>query len=257
MRSALSEFLQDVNEVKVYLDLLQGMKDFARATTPAVVEARAQDFATQARMAGTPVIQIGYDGALLTLSASFEEFVANLLSRYTDSLPAVIQRYNDLPAELREQNQRRTGEVLRRYPHDRVQSFNPEDLVRNLYGCYYQGTTPYTLNGLAVALTDHNVNGDELSDVFGRVGITKVWNRVGRKTQVQSWFGVTKVEDAQAQAKNKLDQLMIDRNHTAHRGSVYPSVGPGSLKGYVEYFEVIAPVLVTVCEDQLRTLRHH
>ncbi|MDO8530806.1 MAG: HEPN domain-containing protein [Dehalococcoidia bacterium] len=253
MQTALTEFLRDVDEVKVYLDLLQGVMDFAVATTPAVEDAHAGGLAQRARDAGTPAIQIGHDGALLTLSASFEEFVANLVSRYAEGLPTVIKNYSSLPEKFRRAHERFTGEVLSRFPNDRVRAFVPEVLVRNLYNCY-QDAVPYKLNGQAVALTDNNISGSELATVFTRVGISKVWEKVGKKTQVRDWFGATSAEDVGAGAKNKLDQFVIDRNHTIHRGAEYRPIGPDSLKSYLGYFSVLAPVLVTVCEDQLRTL---
>lgn len=202
MQTALREFLRDVDEVKVYLDLLQGVMEFAVATTSAVVGAHARNLAQRAREAGTPAIQIGHDGALLTLSASFEEFVTDLVSRYAEGLPTVIKNYSSLPERFRREHERSTGEVLSRFPSDRVQAFVPEVLVENLLNCY-RDVVPYRLNGQAVALTDHNVNGSELKTVFARVGISNVWDRVGRKTQVRDWFGVTSAQDCSARAKKQ------------------------------------------------------
>ena len=110
------------------------------------------------------------DGAILLLTAAFEQFISDLMIAYAENLPTVISAYSDLPATVRAANEGQTGVALSGdgFVSRRFTEFELRQIVTYLYDCQ-TGVTPYVLNGEALALNDRSLRVGVLQDLFSRL----------------------------------------------------------------------------------------
>ncbi len=253
MRTALLAFQSSLAHLQIHLALTERIVAFGRGDPTAIADPDAAQLATAVRNTGSQVFQISFDGAVLSLAASFEEFVTTLAERCLDMLPGVIARYEDLPVGISDANVKYTGEVLTHAT--RYQHLDPAHLVANLNSCF-AGGTPYRLNSQALSLLDRNPGPTVLQEYLGeRLGLKDLWNRISSCETINEWGQARTPNDTRAKAEAKLKEFMSDRNNIAHRGYGYQTLGPSSIRAYVLYFEALAPALVTTCEQHLSSLR--
>ncbi|MBI2872155.1 MAG: hypothetical protein HYY00_03070 [Chloroflexi bacterium] len=191
-------------------------------------------------------MQPGLDGAVLLISAAFEQFVSDLLIAFSADLPGKVASYDHLPKAVKSANERYTGEALDR-SRSRFADYELRRFVSNLRDCL-TGATPYTLNGEAIALNDRNLKANTLRELFGRLGIKDVWTEIGATRTLQRWSGPGGAKTAKSRAQSRLNELIDNRNRIAHRvGGT--ALGPDEILSYAHFGRTLARCLVKVLED--------
>lgn len=252
MQSVLSIFQDELARIKSYVAASEETIRFGSTPSSIQVPPEVSAFKAVIQAAGLRVFRTSFDGALLTLGASFEQFVRGIVSRFLETLPGQVHTYGDLPDAIQESNERLTGEALAgRLPN--YLQINRSDLVQNLYNCQ-QGLTPYILNSQVIASSERNFTASELGEFLRRLGITRLWDQISEESSVQSWAGANSVSTASPRVQVKLNEFISDRNNLAHRGSEVPSLGPSTIREYLDYFDVLGPALVHVCELYLQSI---
>jgi len=186
VQNVLSTFQAELARIKAYVLVSDRTIQFGSATiSPANSE--VSSFQTEIRVAGLRVFRTSFDGALLILAASFEQFAMGIVSRFLEMLPAQVPNYHELSNKIQESNERATGEaLLGRLPN--YLQVNRGELVRNLFNCH-QGSTPYVLNSQAIASFERNFTSQELTEFLGRIDVTQLWQKISENAPMQSWAG--------------------------------------------------------------------
>ena len=252
MRDVLRAFEDEIARIETYVTISELTIRFGNVST-SVIDSQVSSFQANVRAAGSLAFRTSFDGALLILAASFEQFAIGIVSRFLDELPGHQANYDELPGNIRESNERATGDALSgRLPY--WVQVNSGDLVQNLFNCH-QGLTPYVLNSQVIATSARNINSKELADFLRRIDITQLWEQVSEQPSIQSWAEASDAGAAFPKVQVKLNELINDRNNLAHRGA--PSIGASSVHEYLQYFAALGPALVTVCETRLNSITVH
>ena len=116
MRNVLSTFQDELARIKAYILVSEQTIRFGSASiSPA--DSEASSFQANVRSAGLRVFRTSFDGALLILAASFEQFAIGMVWRFLEVLPDHIPNYHELPENIREFNERATGDAFSGYRH--------------------------------------------------------------------------------------------------------------------------------------------
>jgi HEPN superfamily RiboL-PSP-like protein len=251
MNPILRDFILDLDRLRRMLELSKQFGAFpAIPLDPATIQE------LPVRNAVTALHTLGAEGhrdvpilngvLLLYLAGRFENFVREIFEDLCDSLAGQFQDFTHLPKQMRENLVKFTAEVIanpRKYGHaeNGVIAF-VKTLSDNLNGVPVAG-----VNSKCLSITTENMWPDTVSEIFGRIGANKVWERIGQQASVQLFFQVDQPEKATQEAKKVLGELMELRNKIAHpsAGIIWPSTEQAMR--FVNYCGTIAPVVVEIC----------
>lgn len=194
-----------------------------------------------------------YDGSVVLLSAAYESFARDIIEELCREIERKIPKFDNLPDKIKSENARATGRVLSKHNEKRFSQFDYLKLSEHLGSCIV-GSDKYRLNSGPLASHDRNLNSRELADLFHRVGIDKLWERIGAVPCIQQFFSVTESDPAKKSAIAKLDEFIPLRNQVAHTGSGEDSIGPEALTQWVDFFLVLAESLSVVATEYCTTL---
>ena len=190
---------------------------------------------------------------LLYLAGRFENYVKEIFEDLCDALAAGCTEFAHLPKKMQENLSSFTGQVVanpRRYGHaeNGVVLF-VNTLSENLAGKIVAG-----VNSKCLSITEYNMWPDTLSEMFGRIGADKVWERIGQQATVQAFFQTGDPNRATAEAKAFLSAFMDTRNKLAHPSGAltWPSIEQA--EQHVSYCEVIGKAIADLCAVWITSL---
>ena len=251
MQAALDDFLAQVRSIERVIALREKLVEFGRVPPKQLLSPSASSLRGTVRQLRLPGMQPILDGSVLLLVAAFEQFVSDLMISFTEQLPQIIPVYRDLPNSIRSANERLTGEALVR-GRSRFSPYERQHFVENLRYCQ-AGSTPYVLNGEAMAFNERNLKASILRELFGRIGIPDIWQPVGSTRTLKYWSGRGGAKVAASRAKTKLDELIDNRNQIAHRvGST--TIGPDLVHSYIRFERALAYSMLRALNDYAKTL---
>ncbi len=251
MRDVLGAFQSELARLKSYLSLTEQVIVFGSSSAGESWPAEATNLRNKIRTFGSRGFQTSYDGALLGLSADFEQLVSDMIVDFLTALPGRVARYADLPDRIRGSNEHYTGEALSK--RGRYADLDRAKLIKNLHDCL-NGIHPYLLNAEAIAIPERNLTTTELGAFVGRLGIEGFWQKMGEDVGLQRWAGTSTSGYTVPRIQAKLNDFIKDRNSVAHQGSSTASVGTTVILDYIEYFGALAPALLVVLEQYLETI---
>lgn len=244
MLVAHRDFLTQVRSIERTVDLTERLIAFAQVA-PRHLNHEGAMLRQTVRKMGVAGLQPGLDGAILLLAAAFEKFVGDVIMEFATALPNVVPVYRDLPNAVRSANERLTGLALNG-SRSRFSDYELRSFVDNLRGCHV-GSTPYVLNGAAMALNQRNVTSTVLRELIGRLGISEVWDQLGATTTLKRWSGRGGAKVAISRAQNQLNELMRNRNQIAH-GVAHTTLGAEVIRNYMRFERALARSLVIALE---------
>jgi hypothetical protein len=103
------------------------------------------------------------------------------------------------------------------------------------------------VNSKCLSITSENMRPDVLGDMFSRIGVKSVWEKIGQQLAVQQFFGVDMADRATLQAKNLLTEIMDKRNRIAHPSGEIAWPGNADLRRYIDYCDLLGTTLDTAC----------
>ena len=251
MQVALDDVLAQVKSIERVIELRDDLVEFGRVAPKHLLNPTALTLRGSVRHIGQSGMQPILNGSVLLLVAALEQFVSDAMVALAVNLPQVIPTYQDLPNSIRSANERFTGEALRR-GRARFAEYERRDFVVNLQNCQ-GGSTPYVLNGEAMAFNDRNMNAGTLRELISRFGIEDIWTVVGSTRSLQRWSGRGGAKVAASRAKNQLNEVIDNRNQIAHGvGSI--NLGAEVIRSYIQFERVLARSLVKGLEDYVVSL---
>jgi hypothetical protein len=190
---------------------------------------------------------------LLYLAGRFENFVREVFEDLCDTLAGECVEFSHLPKQMQENLVRYTAEVIaspRKYGHaeNGVVAF-VSTLADNLTGRPLNG-----VNSKCLSVTSENLWPDTLSEIFGRIGAIKIWERLGQQAGLQVFFQVDQPDRVTKEARKFLTRFMELRNQIAHPsgGLAWPSLE--QTIRHVDFCETTAKALAEICAVWSTTL---
>ena len=252
MQQALSEFQGRVVSIERTIDLLDALLEFGQALPESVPPegAKLHHVVGEIRQAGLQPI---LNGSVLLLAAALEQFVTDVIVGFSDNLPNIVSKYENLPERIRFANEQMTGQAISdsRF-RNRFTVFQLPRFVENLRNCQV-GISPYFLNGEALALHNSNLNPQLLGDLTGRLGVEGIWGLIGSTETLKDWSELEIAKDIQTRARGQLEELIYTRNQIAHRVGV-ENPGPDIVRSFVSFLKALAQSLVTALIDHANIL---
>ncbi len=256
MRSILQTFLGHLNDVERNVSLVEDLRVLGAASAPRSA-LRGPLGRAAGSVRGTIRSQrtwetIALDGSLLYLSAQFEVAVRDLVEELVRLKCQKVSVYTDLPEDIRVQNLRFIGDLLRRGPENpRDPTVDYVQVVEDLIQCHRMGT-PVRLYAGGFSQHDRNLWPDELKDLMRRAGVTELWPQICGDQVLQQYLNCAGQGTTVVSARGRLSQFISDRNAISHRGPGYQTIGPSVMLDYVGFFRCLMPALVGVLESHLQ-----
>lgn len=247
MYSTLSEYLSDLNKVKSLLTLTGAVKDFAGISNP---EIEAEDvFLTHAgelhniskeNRANLVVLN---GTLLLYASGKFENFVRLTFEELCNNIADKAERYSYLPKEMRESHIRLTAEVIanpRKYGHG---DLGVRSFIKVLSDNLADEAELESINTGCLSITSENMRPKIINDLFKRVGISNVWEKISQQAKLQLFLETHDPAKAKKDAEAYLNKLMDVRNSIAHPASSFTWPDPEYVGRSIEFLKVLGEVL--------------
>lgn len=221
LQQVLGEFQEDVERIEHLLELVKDFREFGGSTIPVEVakgevtwqEANSLWKASKLRRTDLPWLS---GSLLLYLAGRFEYFARQIVQTVAEDMADGVEKYVCLPETLRKQLSKRTLEVAqnpRRYGYDERQA---EAFLLNLAENLNGGSCPPSISATVLCITDANLKDRILAGLMQRVGIEGFWKDVGKQTRLKLILEKTTDGEATAEAQNRLNRLMDERNQIAH-----------------------------------------
>jgi hypothetical protein len=99
------------------------------------------------------------------------------------------------------------------------------------------------VNAACLSVTYENMREPVLSDLFARIGIQKLWDRIGEQAKVKTHFDAHDSGHARSLAAAYLNTLMERRNRIAHPSGTVEWPDVSVVREDVEFLAVIGAVL--------------
>ena len=250
MLLAHKAFLTQVRSIEKTVDISERLVAYGQVP-PGSLNQNAARLRRSVRDVGVAGMQPILDGAVLLLVAAFEQFVSAVIIELAEELPKIVPVYRDLPKSVQSANERFTGEALSRM-RSRFADYTLRRFVDNLRDCQ-AGKTPYVLNGEAMTLNDRNLTQGVLQDLISRLGINDIWNPVSASRPLKRWSGKGGAKVAQSRSKNRLNELVQQRNYIAH-GIAHTTLGSEVIREHIRFQRVLSGALAKSIEDHASSL---
>ena len=182
---------------------------------------------------------------LLFITGRFESFVRETFEEYCRNLTERVERYSQLPKEMREGLLKYTSEVIsnpRRYGHaeNGVKSF-VKIMNNNLHD-----ETPVEINYKCLSITSENMRPDVLSDLFKRAGVKNLWEKLAQQSKFQLFWTSNDAASVRKQSEAYLNSLMETRNSIAHPSTSITWPDSEAIEKALQFFMTFGTVLIDV-----------
>lgn len=226
MYSTLPEYIKDIDKVLSLLTLTSALKEFSGETTnEPIIEVDSFALIVN-RLHGLSKKNhanlVVLNGTLLLFIAGrFESFVRATFEELCSNTMDKAERFSHLPKEMRDNLISYTAEVIanpRRYGHgdQGVKSF-----VKVLSDNLMDATELNEINTSCISITSENMRPTILADLFKRIGVKNIWEKVSQQAKLQLFFEAHDAEKARKDAEKYLNDLMDKRNSIAHPSSSF------------------------------------
>jgi len=244
-KTVLSEFTSDLSRVEQLLNFILDFREFAGLEIESDSLAYGLWSSAENIRTDLPILS---GSLMLYLCGRFEHFVRELVGAVVDDLVDSATGYEDLPGELRKVYVTRTlaiNENPSKYSYTReTAGLLAAELADNLTG-RNDGSSSLRVNASVITITDSNMRPLILSDLFKRVGITNVWDTLGKQLPLKTHLGKVADDECKKAAVARLEDIMTERNRIAHPVATGATVFPDAsiVKGMAEYFRILAHML--------------
>jgi len=182
---------------------------------------------------------------LLFIVGRFESFIRETFEECCKNIVLRAKKFSHLPKEMKENVIRYTSEVIsnpRKYGHsdNGVKSF-----VRVLSKNLADDDDLIEINHQCLSITHENMRPEILSDLFKRVGVKNIWEKISQQSQLQVFFETGDASYARSQSETFLNTLMDRRNSIAHpsRSITWPDVD--YILKVLDFFKTLSSVIIT------------
>ncbi|WP_434379857.1 HEPN domain-containing protein [Melittangium boletus] len=247
MDPILEEFKRDLNRIQKLLELVGTVKSIHSLSVSDSLP--ADDFSNAAKIIHTSVKDSHADFVVMTgtlalyLAGRFEYFVRNTFQELCDKIAKRCGSFDRLPRAMRQSLMEMTAEVVknpRKYGHaDKGAEAFMKTLAENLS----DKSRLTSINSECISITYENMRPDTLKELFERIGVTDLWDRISNQAKVMAFFDTAEPPQARAKAIALLNAFMNDRNMIAHPSGTVTWPDQKGISEYVEFLGVLSEAL--------------
>lgn len=216
------------------------------------LDEHSKDLATQFMGQKDYNLEVGYNGMIVSIAASFEEFVRQLIREAVVEICRRVKTYQKLKKRFQELHLVSTGHALASLHNPPIEStYNYEKMCQNLGNCY-SGTTSLTLNEDVFHSKLPGMNKESLDKAFERINVTLEWDDIGKNANLQAVLQLEGARDTAKGAGEWLDDFAVQRNRIAHTGVSKFLVKLSDIEEAIAFFDVFTPALGDAVEIGLK-----
>jgi hypothetical protein len=253
MYSTLPEYIRDIKKVVSLLELTNSLKEFVGKENEAepVGDGKFLDSAIELHdfSKENHANMILLNGTLLLfMSGRFESFVRSTFEELCNNTSDKAERFGFLPKEMRENLISYTAEVIanpRKYGHG---DMGVKSFVRVLSDNLIDSNDLAEINSACISITSENMRPSVLADLFKRVGIKNIWEKISQQAKIQLFFENHEAEKTRKDSEKYLNDLMDKRNTIAHPSSSFTWPDHDYVMKTAKFLEVLGVVLVDSLE---------
>jgi len=248
MNPILKDFILDLDRLRKILKLIELLILF-----PSNSEANTDDseYSKSAKgihdaaincHSGMPVL-IGT--LLLYLAGRFENFVKETFEDLCDTLAHDCQEFSHLPKQMRNNLIILTAEVVshpRKYGH----ADNGVTAFINTLADNLNGLPLVNVNSKCLSITSENMWPDTIREIYARIGVTNVWDRLGQQACLQTYFQTEDVGKTTHDSKSRLKTFMELRNKIAHPSGTLEWPSPKQLETYIDFISSLSQAIADI-----------
>jgi hypothetical protein len=183
---------------------------------------------------------------LLYLAGRFEHFVRMSFQAHCDSLAEKCKRFDQLPSKMQNSLRAWTATVCikpSKYGFDELEA---SGFITSLAANFAATEVLGTVNSACLSVTEGNMNPGTLAELYGRLAVSNLWSELSKQATLKAYLEVEKDQDAEKQAKTRLEDIMRIRNQIAHPSGSPVFPGAEQVASAVEYLAVLAGTLTGI-----------
>lgn len=244
----LDQFKTDLTRVSHLLGLIKGFRDFASSEVPAGdagpwAPAHALHIKATNVRTDLPILS---GSILLYLAGRFEYFIRQIIQCAAEEIAANADAYSGLPDTLRNELRVRTLEIAqapRRYGYDDVEA---DALLAKLVGTIGGTVQVADIGAEVLTITEANMRGKVIAELMKRIGLSEFWVSVGKQAQLKIHLRKAADGDTTAEAQNRLNKIMDDRNQIAHPTAATQFPDPDQVLAHAAFLSCLGTTTVDV-----------
>ncbi|WP_024299413.1 HEPN domain-containing protein [Methylomicrobium lacus] len=253
MYSTLPEYISDMNKVSSLLKLTDSLKNFIGENSDEIDVLENEFFKSVFELQNLSrenhANLVVLNGTLLLFMVGrFESFVRSTFEELCINTAEKAERFTYLPKEMRESLVTYTAEVIsnpRKYGHA---DLGVRNFVRVLSDNLSDNKELTEINSNCISITSENMRPTVLSDLFKRVGIKNIWEKISQQAKIQIFFETHDASKAKKDIERYLGELMDKRNSIAHPSSSFTWPDHDYVQRTAEFLKVLGTVLVDSLE---------
>jgi hypothetical protein len=200
--------------------------------------------------ASSNITPVAYDGAFLRACAEYELTIRKLIEKYIEQATSKCIEYHHLPKQIRDWYLDGCSNIILNLKQDKFKHLTKDAIFRSIASC--QKVRNYALIGEAFSDHQRNLWPQELEEILNvRLGLPKVWQKISREVDMQSFIGTADPGTTERVAKSKLDLLLQRRNDIIHRGRSYYSPSDSEVIDCAKYLKVLISCFYLILEKHL------
>jgi hypothetical protein len=257
MSGALQVFCKGANDLLSFIAGLELERRLLAANTNNPPSSESERIAAEIRLnsgTGSMKKRLDYNTVIVTLYGLFEQLVEGLIGEYSTNLSRSAPSYADLPQKLQKAHSDMSVELLPRLEHSKYRGrVQLHKVIANMHSCL-SGESKYMLNLEALQQHSANVRADVLGQLFERLGISQVLQRLPRYEPFSSYLNINLDDEAGSLAKmeiiyEQLDDLADRRNDVAH-GVSSDILSTDLLRKRVNYLTALVQSLACFVDEE-------
>ncbi len=241
MSPIVAEFNLDLERLRTLLSLIEKMDRYPASSLPTslddsdefwrgTVEIHGLSQTAHSGLRILPGIMIPY------LAGRFEHAVRSILEDLSDSLAYRVSSFDALPEKMQKNPVARTGELMTNPKKFGCSAREVHPLVATLAENLTQRPLG-PVNSSCLSITTENMRPDTLSKLFARVGMTKLWDRLGEQAALNDY-----------DARFLLSDLMETRNRIAHPSGGFEWPSMEKVKQFIDFCGSLITALSEVAQ---------
>lgn len=257
MSGALQVFCKGAFDLLSFIAGLELERRLLAATTNYPPTSESERIAAEIRLnsgTGSMKKRLDYNTVIVTLYGLFEQLVEGLIGEYSTSLSRSAPSYTELPQKLQKAHSDMSVELLPRLDHSKYRGrVQIHQVIANMHSCL-RGGSEYMLNLEALQQHSANFRADVLGQLFERLGIAQVLQRLPRYEPFSSYLNINLGDEAGGSAKTEiiyeqLDDLADRRNDVAH-GVSSDLLSIDLLRSRIDYLTALVESLACLVDEE-------
>jgi hypothetical protein len=197
-------------------------------------------------------VEVAFNGMIMSLSSSFENFVRRLICDGFTAIAKRFKAYSALTESLKRKHLVSSGYALISIEQPLIETNYDFDRICSNLGNCHKSSQVLTLNSDVFHSKLSPFTQKGISDGFKRIDLTISWDGLGQNSRLQQVLKVDGSKECQKAATKFLDGFVEKRNRIAHGGVVGYLANQSEIEDAIAFFVVFAPCLASTVGKAMR-----